>query len=271
MNSERFNTLKTETIKSPDGGEASFCPERGGIITSIKLHNKKILYLDKDTLQDKEASVRGGIPILFPNAGPIENQEFPGLKQHGFARDSNKWKAKKRIDSFEEILVSGEENIKSYPYDFILSMEGKFKNNGSFEIKQKVQNLEKNKELPISMGLHPYFKVPKEEKKNIKFNFEGGKFIEEKIENWANGKYICIDNPLINNPFEAMEIIIPKLGTLIIKPSTEYQKIWIWSMPDKDFICIEPVMRDKNGLVKDPEMVRPGESLTGSMNINLKI
>jgi len=29
--------LKVETIKTPNGSEISFCPERGGIITSIKL------------------------------------------------------------------------------------------------------------------------------------------------------------------------------------------------------------------------------------------
>lgn len=46
------------------------------------------------TLYDRSKSVRGGIPILFPNAGFLtaEEQEDSGysLPQHGFAR-TNEW------------------------------------------------------------------------------------------------------------------------------------------------------------------------------------
>ena len=49
---EGLNKLKIETIKIPDGSEASYCSERGGIITSIKFKGKEILYLDKETFED---------------------------------------------------------------------------------------------------------------------------------------------------------------------------------------------------------------------------
>ena len=271
MENQNFNSfLKTETIKNPEGNEVSFCAERGGIITSIKLHGQEILYLDQATFQDKTLNIKGGIPILFPNAGPIESSNFPNLKQHGFARDSNKWLAIKTHDGFKETLTSEKENLTSYPYNFILSIEGHLKNNGSFTIKQKVDNLEKDKELPISMGLHPYFKVSNEDKKNIKFNFEGGKLIEKQVDIWANGKAVSIDNPKIQDSFAVMEISIPNIGTLVIDASSEYQKIWVWSMKDKDFFCVEPVMRNKGGLVNDPEMVRQKESFTATVNFKLK-
>ena len=67
-----------------------------------------------------------------------------------------------------------------------------------------------------------------------------------------------------------MEVIIPDLGTLIIDASKEYEKIWIWSIPEKDFICIEPVMRDEGGLVNNPQKIDPKEIFNASVNFLLK-
>jgi galactose mutarotase-like enzyme len=132
-----------------------------------------------------------------------------------------------------------------------------------------VKNLEQGKTLPIAMGLHPYFRVPHDEKTNIRFNFEGGALIEQQIEQWANGKMVSIDNPKVSNPAAVMEVVTPGLGILRIDASPEYRKIWIWSEPGKDFICIEPVMRDIGGLIKNPELVKPGEIFTASVNFSI--
>ena len=66
-----------------------------------------------------------------------------------------------------------------------------------------------------------------------------------------------------------MEIIIPSLGTISINTSVEYKKIWIWSLPGKDFICVEPVMRDINGLIDDPQVVEPNKTFTAKVNFKL--
>lgn len=261
--------FKIENIKTPERNEVSFSPERGGIITSLKLEGKEILYLDNETFKNNEVNVKGGIPILFPNAGPIpdeiKTEELKNLKPHGFARDS-KFIAEKMKNGFKETLVSNEETKKVYPYNFNLEVEGKFEEDDSFSITQTVENLEKDKEMPISSGLHPYFKVPSEEKKNIKFNFEGGKFVEEQIKKWGeNIKAISTKNP--NKP---MEVEIPGLGTLIFEISKEYKRVWVWSQEGKDFICIEPVMRDKGGIISDPEIIKSGEKLALSFKITIK-
>lgn len=265
-----MNNLKIETIKTSDGNEVSFCPERGGIITSLKFHGKEILYMEEETFQNRAVSVHGGIPILFPNAGPVESPNFPGLKEHGFARTSSSWKAEINLTGFEETLLSDEEKYKSYPFDFKFSFEGKLEMNDSFTIIEKVENLEEEKVLPLSFGIHPYFKVPKGQKNNIKFNFDGGKLVEEQIGLWSNGEYICIDNPKAKDSSAVVEVVIPDLGTLVIDASAEYKKIWVWSQPEKDFICIEPMMRDKGGLIANPEMVPAKETYTASVNFNLK-
>ncbi len=268
----KFNSkdVVIQTIRISEDSAISFCTERGGIITSLVLQGKEILYLDKETFEDTEKNVRGGIPILFPNAGAFESTQFPLLGQHGFARNSSKWISQTTLNGFTESLSSDEESKKMYLYDFQLSVEGKFENDGSFTLIQKVENNDKKNMLPIAMGLHPYFKVENDKKKNIQFNFEGGKYIEEQFYNWSEGNFISIDNPKIHNPQAVMNIVLPNVGTLMIDASVEYKKIWIWSLPGENFICIEPVMRDVQGLVNDPELLMPNAVFSGSVNFNLK-
>jgi len=258
-----------ENIKVSNNKDVSYCPERGGIVTSLKLKGKEILYFDEETFKNKNESIRGGIPILFPNAGELkENNIYPYLKRHGFARDYE-WKNEKIENGFKEVLHSNEETKKIYPFDFIFSVSGKFEEDGSFTFIQEVENKEEEKEMPISMGLHPYFKVPNNEKGKIRFNFEGGEYIQTQIEKWVNGEYVSIDNPKVKDNDVVVEVSIPSLGTIKIDISTEYQKIWIWSMPEKDFICIEPVMRDNNGLLDNPEMVKPKGGFSAKVNFKL--
>jgi galactose mutarotase-like enzyme len=259
---------KIEKIQAPDKGEVSFSSERGGIITSVKLNGVEILYLDQETFSNKDVSVKGGIPILFPNAGPIpeeiKTEEYINLKQHGFARDM-KWMYKNNENSFFETLISDENTKRVYSHDFKLTLRGVLEKDGSFTLTKNIQNLNENQEMPVSGGLHPYFKVTNEQKQNIEFNFPGGDFIKENIEKWANGKAVSIDNPK-----EPLEISIPNLGTLVLTVDEEYKKIWVWSMPDKDFICIEPVMHDKGGIITEPTMIKPKEDLTLLFNLKLK-
>lgn len=269
---ENFNSnplVKIETVRFSGDSEVSFSPDRGGIITSIKLKGKEILYLDEATLEDRNVSVKGGVPILFPNAGPIGNSKYPKLKQHGFARNSSMWKALLNKDGFEEILIASKETMEVYPFNFRFSLKGKFEEDGSFTIAQEVENLGENEDLPLAMGLHPYFKIPQNKKGEIKFNFEGGKYIEEQVAVWANGEAVTVDNPKVKNPDAVLEVFIPDLGTLRIDVSPQYKKIWVWSMPGKDFFCVEPVMRDVGGLDTDPEMIKPKQICSTSVNFSL--
>jgi len=268
-----MNIYKIENIKNSNDNEVSVCPRRGGIITSLKLKGKEVFYFDEATLNDDtqiftKSPVRGGVPILFPNAGEIkENDIFPSLKRHGFARDLN-WDFEKTKNGFKEVLVSNEKIKEIYPYDFKLSVTGGFEDNGSFTIEQSVENTGE-RSLPVAMGLHPYFKVSNEEKKNIKFNFEGGKEVEEKFDIWSEGGTVYIDNPKINNPDNSMEVKIPSIGNIVLDVSKEYKKIWIWSQPGKDFVCIEPMERGLNGIIDDPEILNPKDIFKAYFNIYL--
>ena len=56
----------------------NFCPSRGGIITNWLLNDSEILYFDKKRFLDKSKSIRGGIPVLFPICGNLENKSLFG-------------------------------------------------------------------------------------------------------------------------------------------------------------------------------------------------
>ncbi len=264
----RIETLRTSR------GEISFSPERGGIITSMKLRGpaglREILYLDQATLDDPEKNVKGGVPILFPNAGPINSPDFPGMKQHGFARNMRSWESGVSEDEFWETLTADASTREKYPYDFSLRMGGRIEKNGSTIISQSPTNHDPARALPVSMGLHPYFRVPADQKQAMRFDFPGGDIIERGVEKWANDGTISVDNPALIDPRSPLRITIPELGTLVMDVSPEYRKIWVWSMMNKDFVCIEPVMRDEGGLVNDPELVPPGATYTGTVKFRLE-
>jgi len=259
--------FKIETVEMFDGGSISYCPERG-LITSVKIKGQELLYLDEKTLFNKDLKIRGGIPVLFPNAGEISQEqmtsEFSKLKSHGFARDQ-KWELVETMEGINVSLRSNQETKTVYNYDFLLSLFNKFNKDGSLTITQEVINLEGDKEMPISMGLHPYFKVPHDKKNAIKFNFPGGKKIEKDLNNWANNGTLEINNPGI-----PLEIDIPDLGILVLDISKEYQKIWIWSEAGEDFICIEPSMRSEGGIVENPQKIKPMGKFSASFNMKLK-
>ncbi len=264
----KMSRFKVETIAGLNGGEVSCSPERGGIITSLKLHGTEVLYMNDDTFADSTKNVKGGIPVLFPNAGPLEDEgnPYPGLKQHGFARTSSRWVAESTTGArLSERLASDEETRRVFPYDVETRMSVEFHEDGSAVLVQEATNQEADRDMPLAMGLHPYFRVLNERKKDIKFAFPGGEYINSHFERWSNGEMVSIPNPGVE-----LRIEIPGLGTLILDVSEEYQKIWVWSLSGQDFICIEPVMRDVGGLITDPAMVKPGETLSGRVSVQLE-
>jgi galactose mutarotase-like enzyme len=253
-----------ETIKSPEGSEVSFSPARGGIVTGVKLNATDILYLNQATFDDPAQNVKGGIPILFPQAGPLKDSM---LKQHGFARTATTWRSTLTPDGrgFAEVFEADDATRQAYPHNFRLTMRGRLEENGSFTLAQEVSNLDAEKDLPLSMGLHPYFPVAATDKEKIVFDFPGGNSIAKDIANWSQG-----GTTMVANPGVPLRVSIPDLGTLVFEISPEYKRIWVWSKPGEDFVCIEPVMRDPGGLTNDPELVKPGSTLVGRLNITLE-
>ncbi len=251
------------------GNSITYSPERGGIVTSLRFQEHELLYLDEATFRNLETNVRGGIPILFPNAGAIDSSHFPNLKQHGYARLHSDWKVEQAStpNSFSETLTSSAKTQAVYPYQNRLRFSGVIENAHSVCFIQTVENLEATQAIPIAMGLHPYFKVPHAQKQTIRFECLGSDLIQTGFAIWSNGGTTSFANPKLLDPAATIRVTLPELGTLILEPSVEYERIWIWSLPEKDFICIEPVLRDVGGLIDDPYLLEPGKRVSATFYI----
>lgn len=269
------NQYPIETLAGAFGNEVKVASRRGGHIYEIKLAEKVVTYMEDSTFNnpDRTKSVRGGIPILFPNSGPLthgENDRYPELMQHGPARRSDKWELESQTNNELILLLkSNEETMRVFPYSFELRVRILTENDGSVTITQEVKN-QGDETMPISMGLHPYFKCPRTRKTEIEWNFPGGEIVKKEIDIWMNDGTTDIENPKVKDPSAQIKIKLPDLGELIMDASKEYQRILIWSAdPNCEYVCIEPVMRSDNGLNDNPEMVIPGETFIARVNLKL--
>ena len=138
-------------------------PERGGLITEWRSEGKELLYFDLERFLDKDKSVRGGIPILFPICGDLSEGYSNGgkkyfLKQHGFARDLP-WSISLLKDQFGIRLKfkDTKQTLSAFPFLFSLKMDVRLKEK-SLQISVKVNN-KSQQTMPFCFGLHPYFQV----------------------------------------------------------------------------------------------------------------
>ncbi|MDD2516509.1 MAG: hypothetical protein PHF26_04825, partial [Candidatus Gracilibacteria bacterium] len=117
--------------------------------------------------------------------------------------------------------------------------------------------------LPVSSGLHPYFKVKTEDKKQIEFLLNWNNKVETDFESRSIGGTDSINNP------GSFQVFMPGIGKLQFAYSGLYKKVWIRSEEGKDFVCIEPVMNNKGGLIDNPQIIKPGENLVLENSISL--
>ncbi|MDD5213785.1 MAG: hypothetical protein PHG82_05155 [Candidatus Gracilibacteria bacterium] len=236
-------------IISQEGTSISHIPERGGLITSIKLAFEEILFLNEETLHNLEKNVRGGIPVMFPNAGPLRENSLYNLSQHGFARNKS-WNSEKISDTkFMMFLESDSQTKEVFPFDFRIEIISEIISDKIVKITQKIVNTG-SIDLPSRVGLHPYYFVRNDDKKDLKILL-GEKLLEDY--SFINGETVYLDNP------GSIQVIFPDGKTLELNYDSSYKKLWIRSEIGKDFICIEPVYGDEDALLDNPLILKSGE------------
>lgn len=242
-------------------------PERGGIVTKWRIQGQDILYLDEERFADPRASVRGGIPILFPICGNLPgdtytlNNKSYQLKQHGFARDLP-WEVRSRAteDSAEMVLAleSTARTRAVYPFDFQLEFTYRLKGM-TLAIEQRYTNCSKEV-MPFSTGLHPYFWCA--DKTQLEFEIPS-----THVQSQDNPEAQPFDGHI---DFETDEIDValrPVTGkTATIRDrrrklqidlsySEIYSTLVFWTLKGKNYVCLEPWSAPRNAL-------NSGENLT---------
>jgi galactose mutarotase-like enzyme len=224
--------------------------QKGGYVINWKIKKDGIWH---DMLYQGSELKRTGIPILFPQFG---KSEF--LPQHGFARDSD-WKFLDQTETTISMQLdkywANQEMTNGYKYDYEAQIDLTLEED-SFIYQLTVRNVG-DKTLPISPGLHPYWEVKHDLKKEV--TIEGIEGFDAKEFDWDNNP------PDHYYKFEkVVRIHLPDKIISIKDLSGECQNIVVWSQPlekpDHDFICVEPVTRVNYGLEENPITIKPGES-----------
>jgi len=232
--------------------EVTIFPERWWHIMSCIINWTELFYqgmYKTEELLKEWHKPKWWMPYMFPNAWPMpKNWKYSQLPQHGFWRLDKYSKAKSDIKNSLNTKLNfnkPEEFTYKWTINNNISID---KNDWSVIFDQEILNLSE-KEMPISTWLHPYFRIPNWVKKSeIKFLFEWWKKIESELENWENTLFL-------DNPWTPLKIKIPWIWIITIEVSDEYRRLWIWTLPWKDFVCIEPVMWDPWNLEGNPVVI----------------
>ena len=231
-------------------------PERGGLITEWRSEGKELLYFDFERFMDKDKSVRGGIPILFPICGDLSEGYLTGgkkylLKQHGFARDLP-WSIGLIKDNLgvRLKLSDSKDSRSSFPFVFTLKMDVYLKEK-SLQISVKIYNQGQDI-MPFGFGLHPYFKVSNLQK--IKIDGLSGKCIDQtnmKVTNTSDQIRI-LDKGVDFLAYPSCSVkLFDSLSKNVIEliHQEPMDTTVIWTDPPRQMVCLEPWTGPRNSLM----------------------
>lgn len=207
---------------------AEIVPERGAVCSRLALLGNELLYLDPATLADPQKNVRGGIPVLFPIAGKPE----PGspLKQHGFAR-SLAW----------EPTLCGADRLECR------LREGGFDLLIAFTLSERALRLDAtvDGDAPFQLGFHPYFDVS--DKSAARVETAATRALDNR-----SGVESAFAAPDFTQELDLRLLDHREAGTVLhrgaqpeirLRWSPEFTLLVLWTLPDRNFICVEPWTR----------------------------
>jgi len=231
-------------------------PERGGLITEWRSEGKELLYFDLERFLDKDKSVRGGIPILFPICGDLSEGYLIGgkkyfLKQHGFARDLP-WSIGLLKDKLgiRLKLSDTKESRSCFPFFFTLLMDVRLQEK-SLQISVKIHN-QGHDSMPFSFGFHPYFQISNLQK--IKIDGLSEKCIDQtnmKVTNLSDQIRI-LDKGVDFLSYPSCSVkVVDCLSRNVIEliHQEPMDTTVIWTDPPRKMVCLEPWTSPRNALV----------------------
>lgn len=266
------------------GTSLKIVPDRGAIVTSWRVGDRELLYLDADRFADPSLSVRGGIPILFPICGNLPDNTYTlgdrsyTLKQHGFARDLP-WQVTHQdtegAASLTLELKSNDATRQVYPFDFTVSFTYRLRGE-ELAIEQEYTN-HSFSPMPFSTGLHPYFatgdksalafQIPSDryqDQRTKEIHPFGGKFDFNTPEIDAGFTDLTSDTATVYDHQQGLEL------TLVA--GAGYRHLVFWTLAGKDFYCLEPWTAPRNSLNNQEDLLylAPGETWTTEVKIIAK-
>lgn len=223
--------------------------------------------MDQETFADASKSVRGGSPLLFPSPGRLDNDTFVvdggrgRLRQHGFAREMA-WLVGEggRIH-----VASSPDTLALFPWSWELSMRPRLAGRHLL-LEHSVTNTSKHM-MPFAFGHHPYFYVPAEKKSGLRVRTGATRAWNNKIKKEIGIRDFQFDErelDLVLLDHGSAELLVSDdEGPLLrVSASKEYTTWVLWTLPGKDFVCIEPWTAPHNALNTGEHLLwlEPGET-----------
>ena len=230
----------------------------GAELTSVKFKGEERLH-DAKTFWNQHS------PILFPIVGKlrydvalINGKEYP-IPKHGFAMNMNF----EKIGEHSYKLISNEETLEQFPFDFELYVNYKTENNKLY-FNYKVINKSKNQNMLFGIGGHPGFKCNyyeedytvefEETEKDIKIipvdisvgllsneTIDGNTVIKDK-KVLEIKKSSFINDAIVFTNIRSKSAYLMKKGEKLLKFNFEnFKYLGIWSqVGEAPFVCFEP-------------------------------
>ena len=260
------------------GSAVTLVPERGAIVASFVVAGRELLYLDESTLTEPSKNVRGGIPVLFPSPGKLQNDRWSyggltgSMKQHGFAR-TQPWKVVNRSDAEATLTFAADETtLVQYPWRFEAQLQ--------FELQgtqlRMVMTLRNDDltSMPFALGFHPYFYVNDKSKVRIPSNatraFDN---VVKRIESFDGFDLTQpeVDLHLLDHDSREATLQFDDGARIVVRASEEFSLWVVWSLLAKEFVCLEPWTAPGNALNSADRLLilAPGESRSLWVEIEL--
>jgi galactose mutarotase-like enzyme len=212
-----------ETIAFGDV-RAEVVPERGALVTALRVGTRDVLYLDPETLADPTKNVRGGIPLLFPFAGKLADETLTltgtKMKQHGFARNRAWTVTERAAGALTMTLAADAETRAQFPFEFTAHHRVMIIAGG---LQLELAIIAGDRDVPVSPGWHPYFTIGRADKAAVKpgttdddHEFDFG----------------------MPAPIDGRSRFTPP--GIALEASPDLRHLQMWSQPGKPFVCIEP-------------------------------
>jgi galactose mutarotase-like enzyme len=240
--------------------------EHGAELQSIKKGTTEYLWQGDPAYWGRRS------PVLFPIVGSVWEKRYRvdgveyELGQHGFARDMEFTLVSETETEVRYRLVSTEETLKKYPYQFVLEIAYRLHGN-SLDVIWEVTNPDADKVMYFQIGAHPAFIYPDYSKESR----ERGFLVFDRTEDLQCIRIKekgCVDADTLyplevgeNGLLELSRETFDEIDTIMLQDSQvskvtlhrndgtpwltltfDAPVIGIWSPPTKNapFICMEP-------------------------------
>jgi galactose mutarotase-like enzyme len=265
----------TSYVLRDERAEVHVVPERGGLVTRWRVDGDEVLYLDEATLLDRSKNVRGGIPLLFPNAGPLPDGKavVAGREvrqpQHGLAR-LHAWEVVEAITDgdtsrLELRLTSSAATRDGFPFDFASTLAVSLYE-GRLVLEWRIENTGAEA-MPLHAGLHPYFRVPVEQLARARVPSRATQLRERRSGLVREATPLGfgveeVDVALLDHEGPAATLFRGDGARVDLSFTPQLATLVVWSLPGQPFVCVEPWTAPGGALASGEGllMVSPGDT-----------